>query len=326
MRIGILAFGLVWAAILCAQHRRFSWQDACFKNPGAPYCPGHDVAVKRSVPAKEAGPQSGVTSQQPSGIVACGVDWRFADPFADALAGFNFRKLSSSSLARGLIAQLGANQGLTDADMQKIFRALTGADQVALSVHDNRVVFMVTGRGTDSIPVLEPGWKSAPVGTNAVLVGHTEAVNQAIQRIATEQPPAGLTSLAEERRASSEFWAVGSGGLAGPQAVSAGVNGFSLAISIQDRLTSDLAFEFNKAPDASTIGMWAATFPGAALKGNMVLARASMEAGELQQKFGPIAASPLGQSLAPLIKAARHLPAGDTTETTRAKPVIYGLE
>jgi len=281
--------------------------------------------ARRCGQALGAGQGSGA-SKRPSVIVADGIDWRFADPFADALAGFNFRKLSSSSLASGLITQLGANQGLTESDMQRIFRALTGADQIALSVHENQIVFMVSGRGTDSIPVLEPGWKSAPVGTNAVLVGHTEAVDEAVQRIATEQPPAGLKKLGAERRASSEFWAVGSGGLAGPQAVSAGVNGFSLAISIQDRLTSDLAFEFNKAPDASTIGMWAATFPGAALKGNMVLARASMETAELQQKFGPIAASPLGQNLAPLIKAARHLPAGDTTETTRAKPVIFGLE
>jgi hypothetical protein len=324
MRIRILAFGLVWAAILCAQHHRFSWQDACFKNPRAPYCPGHDVAVKPSVPAKEAGPRSGLTNPQPSVIVAGGIDWRFADPFADALAGLNFSKLSSSPLARGLIAQLGANQGLTEADVQRIFRALTGADQVALSVHDNRIVFMVTGYVTDSKPALEAGWKVVPVGGNAMLVGHTEAVDQAVQRIATEQPPAGLTSLAEERRTSSEFWAVGSGGLAGPQAVSAGVNGFSLAISIQDCLTSDVAFEFNRAPDVNALRLWPATL-GAAMKGSLVLVRVSMDAGEVQQKFGPIAASPLGQSLAPLIKAARYLPVRDITET-HTKPVIYGLE
>jgi hypothetical protein len=312
-------------ASLCGQHR-FSWQDACFKNPGAPYCPGHDVAVKHT----RAGSRNGATNQQPSSVTPLaiapgGIDWRFADPFADVLAGFNFSKLSSSPLARGLIAQLGSNQGLTEADITKIFDGLTRADQVALSVRDNRIVFMVTSRATDSAPVLAPGWKVAPVGANAMLIGHTEAVDQAVQRIATDEPPAGLTQLAEERRSSSEFWAVGSGGLAGPQAVNAGVNGFSLAISIQERLTSDLAFEFNGPPDVNTIRTWPLTHDGA-IKGNMVLARVSMEAGQVQERFGPLAASPLGQSLAPLIKAARYLPVRNTTETTRAKPVIYGLD
>src|SRR5258708_7233259 len=46
MRIRILALGLAWTASLCGQHHRFSWQEACFKNPRAPYCSGHEYAVK----------------------------------------------------------------------------------------------------------------------------------------------------------------------------------------------------------------------------------------------------------------------------------------
>jgi hypothetical protein len=177
-------------------------------------------------------------------IVAGGIDWRFADALADALAGLNGTTLSASPVARSLIAQLGANQGLSAADMQKISARLSSVNQVALSVRDNRMVVMITGRVTDStLPALEAGWKAVPVMGNAMLVGNAEAVDQAVQRMAMDVPPADLTRLAEERQANSEFWAVGSARLAGPQAVSAGVKRFSLTVSIQDRLTTDLAFE-----------------------------------------------------------------------------------
>jgi hypothetical protein len=87
-----------------------------------------------------------------------------------------------------------------------------------------------------------------------------------------------------------------------------------------------MAFEFNQVPDANTLRMWPATLGGATIEGNVVHARMSMEAAEMEQKFGPIAASPLGQSLAALIKAARYLPVRGTTETRHTKPVIYGLD
>ncbi len=88
-------------------------------------------------------------------IVIGGIDWQFVDPFADAVAGFNFRGLSSSPLARRLIAQLGTNQGISEADIKKIFDGLSGVEQIALSMRDNRIVVMVTGRVSDStLPAL----------------------------------------------------------------------------------------------------------------------------------------------------------------------------
>src|SRR5438034_2163765 len=53
--IRILVAGFVCVASLCGQRgHHFSWQDACFKNPGAPYCQGRDYAVKRTRPGKDA--------------------------------------------------------------------------------------------------------------------------------------------------------------------------------------------------------------------------------------------------------------------------------
>src|SRR5579864_4123529 len=131
VRIRILAIGLASVTGLCAQHQRFSWQDACFKNPGAPFCPGHDSAVKPTKPTKNAAPGTPVTDSEPipstpekvtpSVIVVGGIDWRFVDPAADAMAGFNVSRISASPLAHSLIAQLGVNQGLTAPDMEKIF-------------------------------------------------------------------------------------------------------------------------------------------------------------------------------------------------------------
>lgn len=148
----MLVSGVACAAGLCGQHH-FSWQDACFNNPGAPFCPGHEYAVRKTGPKKDgasgnAGTAAGPfkprpESVTPSIIVVGGMNWRFADPGADAVARFRPAKLSAFSLSRGLIAQLGA--GLDGAALQKIFEGLSGVEQVALSVRGDQVVIMVTG-------------------------------------------------------------------------------------------------------------------------------------------------------------------------------------
>src|SRR5262249_22201687 len=144
-----------------------------------------------------------------------------------------------------------------EAHIQKIFGGLSGVDQVALSVRNNRVVVMVTGGVTDSsLPAPESGSKAVRVSGNAMLVGHADAVDQAAQRIAMKVPPAELTHLAEQQQASSDFWAIGSAGIVGPQAVSAGVKRFSMTVSLRNSLTADMAFEFNGVPSADTLRLW----------------------------------------------------------------------
>jgi hypothetical protein len=323
----------VCAAALCGQHR-FNWQNYCFDHPAAPFCPGHEYAIKQP-PAKDA--RSVVTNPFPATpqhltpalIVVGGIDWRFADPSADALVGFNVKGLSASPLAGNLISQLGASQGVTEADMQKIFDRLSGVEQIILSIRDNQIVAMVTA--TDlAPPAPEAGWKAVPISGNAMLIGHAGAVDQAVQRIAMKGPPAELTHLAEERQANSEFWAVGSAALvgpqAGPQAVSDQVKQFSLSLWIRNRLTADAAFEFNGAPSANILQMWQTTLGATTLEGNVIHVRASMNADEAQQKFGQIAASPLGGRLAALVTAARYLPVRDISVPRKDKPVIYGLD
>jgi hypothetical protein len=332
MGIRILALGLVWAASLCGQ-RRFSWQGYCFDHPAAPFCSGHEYAIKpqpkdakhRDVVTNPYAPAPSIVT--PTIIVIGGIDWRFADPLADTLAGFNFSGLSTSPLARNLIAQLGASQGITEADLRKIFDGLSGVDQIALSIRDNKIVALVTGNVTDStLPAPEAGWKAVPVSANAMLVGYPEAVDQAAQRIAMKLPLAEFTRLAVEQQAGSDLWAIGPAALVGPQAVSAGVKRFTLTVSVRNRLTSDLAFEFDAAPDADTLRTWPATLGSAALEGNAVHVRMSMEAYEVQQGFGPIVASPVGQRLAALVQGTRYLPARNATVPSHTKPVIYGLD
>ncbi len=62
------------------------------------------------------------------------------------------------------------------------------------------------------------------------------------------------------------------------------------------------------------------------LEGRVVHVRTSIEAEEIDQKFAEIAASPVGQRLSELVKAAQYLPAPDTTVKKRTRPVIYGLD
>jgi hypothetical protein len=195
-------------------------------------------------------------------------------------------------------------------------------DQIALSVHDNQIVVMVTGSVTDlTLPAPAAGLKAVPISASTMLVGHPEAVDQATQRIAMKGPPTDLTRLAQERQGSSEFWAIGPAALIGPQAITAGVIRFTLTVSVRDQLASDLAFEFSRAPDADTLQKWQAT-----LEDNVAHIKTSMEADEAQRTFGRIIASPVGQHLATLVQAARYLPVRNAIVPNHTKPVIYGLD
>src|SRR6516162_8346906 len=125
MRTIVLA--LVCTAAVYGQSR-FNWSNYCFKNETAAFCPGRDYAV-RNPPPTSAAPKStpGVVTRPfhsapetrtatPSMIVLGGIDWRFADPFADVLAGFNLSGLVNSPLVRGLLTQIGSDRGLTEED------------------------------------------------------------------------------------------------------------------------------------------------------------------------------------------------------------------
>jgi hypothetical protein len=341
----MIAVGLVCTASLWAQ--KFSWQDACFKNPGAPYCPGHDFAIKPQPPTEQKSkgvvtntfsPNANATPRgsrsngngttAPALISIGGIDWRFADPFPDALIGMNFSRLSGSPMARALVAQLGAQQGLNTADLEKIFDGLSDVDQVAISVHNNRMVAMITGQVTETaaMPVPEAGFKIVPITGNSMLLGHADAVDQAARRVAAPAWPSDLTRMAEERQASCEFWLIGSAGLAGPQAASTGLKRFTMAVYIRDRLISDIAFEFNGIPAPAVLKNLQTAVGPISVEGATAHYRMSIEASEVQQRFGQIAASPAGKQLSALVAAAKYIPARDTSVPKQTKPVIYGLD
>jgi hypothetical protein len=253
------------------------------------------------------------------------MDWRFVDPFADAVLGINFSRIVDSSLAQSLVAQLGAKAGMTEADVKKLFDGLSGLDQIALSVRGDKMVVMMTGSVTEtSPPPPEAGMKVVSVSAGVMLLGTPDAVDQAMQRINMKVPLSDMAKSAQERQAGSEFWAMGSARLFGPQAQSAGLRRFFLTVWIRNNLISDLAFEFNGVPNPKALQGLSKL--GGTLEGNVLHARTAIEASELQQKFAEVVASPAGDQLAALISAARSLPARDTTAPKQTKPVIYGLE
>jgi hypothetical protein len=332
---------VVWAlsaASLPAQSK-FSWQDSCFKNPGLPYCQGRDFAVKPPPPPPPPSPtvvrgtgqnRSGnQTSTGPATLMTIGaIDWRFADPMADVLVGMNFSRIAASPLAKGLISQFAAKQGLTDADVEKIFDSLSGVDQLALSMRNNRVVAMITGSSaTLSMPPSEPGEKSAVLPGGALLIGHSDAVDEAMQRIQWKRPLTELTQSAEARQATAELWAIAPGAIGGPQAVSTGLRRLYLMVWLRDKLTTDVALDFNGVANPNALHAWQSKLgPSATVEGNTVHLRTAMDSAELKQRFAEIAASPVGQPLGALIQAARSLPSRDLSQPKRTKPVIYGLD
>jgi hypothetical protein len=304
----------------------FDFTEACFKNPRLPYCPGRDFAPAPA--GKNGAPGATAAGAMPlSTIDAAGIDWRFADPAADAIAVLNGKRLSSAPFAHGLIGQL-ASPG----EAENAFGALSGVNQVALSVAGDKIVIWVTGRPADSIlPAPKAGWKSVPLAGNAVLMGTAEAVDQAAQRmsmdIALGDIALGeLARLAQLRPADCEFWEAGSAKLAGKEAVSAGVQRFELTASMQDRLSSETAFEFDAAPDPGAIRPWLSTLGDAKIEGNAVHLTTSLDADATRRNLSQIAVSPLGQRLATILAAARYLPVRDSGTTVHTHPVIYGLD
>ena len=146
------------------------------------------------------------------------------------------------------------------------------------------MVVMITGRVANAdLPASEPGLKVVPVSGNAMLVGHSDAVDAAVRRIAAPSWPTDLTRMAEERQAGSEFWAIGSPALVGPQAVGAGVKRIYMTVSIRDRFISDVAFEFNAVPTAATLKTWQTSLGAISVEGNVAHVRMYMEASEVQR-------------------------------------------
>lgn len=327
--------GLFVATSLFGQHghRRFSWQESCFNNFGLPYCQGHDFAIKQ--PKGKNGSSPGVAGYvdfpavnvTPAEVVSGAIDWRFADPSADTLVGLHAKKLTAAPLARKMVAQLETSLGVAPAEIDNILERLSGVEQVGISVGQGQTVVMVTGRESDSTSApLEPGWKAAPVYGNALLIGPAEAVDQAVQRLAKDDPPGDMMRLAMRRQANNEFWALGFPGQPGPEAGSTKVQSFSLELALRDRFfISDLALEFSAPPDAKALGTWAPPLK-AAVEGNVVRASTTIESEEVQQKLGLIAASPIGEHLTALVKPTRYLPIHDVTVPKQVKPKIYGLD
>lgn len=330
---GLLACLLLTASVYGQydRNKRFSWQEACFNNFSAPFCQGSDIVIKqksgKNGTSSASGPGFVVPAQNVTAaeIIAGAIDWRFADPSAGTLVGFHAREIAASPIARKVIARLAATQGLAPVDAEKLMERLNAVAQVGISIHQDQMVVMLTGRSAEStLPPLESGWKAASVAGNAVLVGHVDAVDQAIQRLAKNDPPSELMGLAMSRQATAEFWVESFTGLPDAVAGTAQVKQYSLGIWLRDYLTSHLELEFSAAPDAKTLATWGPALDRAP-EDNVVRVTTRVEADEVQQRLAAIAANPIAQQLTAIVKPIRYLPIPDITALQKTKPIIYGL-
>jgi hypothetical protein len=324
MKYRTLALGVFCVAILSGQHR-MSWQNLCFNNPALPVCPGHDYAIKPDKKAaKNRKDGSTAPGAAPLSAADSDIDWRFADPGADALVGFNLTALRDSPVARNLILQLGAKQGLNEAGLQKIFDTLSGVDQIIISVYNNRAVAMLTGRVSEAMfPAPEPGLRAALVSDGVLLFGRSDQVDEARRRMTTSIPLSEITQFADDRHSDSHFWAIAQPKLAGAQAVSAGVRRVNMTVLLGDQVTSDIGLQFFGSPTPDKLRTWQPTLGDAVVEGNNVHVRRSLEPAEAKEKLTDFLTSPIGDQLALLISAGRYLPPSDGPK--RARPVVVGL-
>jgi hypothetical protein len=328
VKIRKVALALACIASLFGQ-KKFSWQNACFNNPGLPYCQGRDFAVKPTKPGKDGsgGTYGGGTSlpaddAAPAVIGMSGINWRFADPLADSLVSASFNSLSPSPLARFVMSAVAANQGLKEANMGPIFDAFSSVNQVAVSLRGDQTLIMVSGCSKEcSVPALEAGWKALPTD-NGMLIGPAEAVDQAAQRIAANGPLPELARSARNLQANGDIWVASS---IDPDTVKAGAKRVVVTASVRDRLTGDSVFEFSQAPDAKTIEMLPVGPGIASVEGTKVHVKMSVEIDKVQPNLAEIAVTPLGEYLWVLVKAGQSVPARDPAKA-QPKPKIFGLD
>lgn len=103
---------------------------------------------------------------------------------------------------------------------------------------------MITGRLAGSTPPPpEAGMKYHILSGDAVLLGHAEAVDEALRRIAFPAHDTEQTLLAARLAAQYDFWACGGPGpaaMTGTQrALPPGINHIQLAVSLRDSFTVD---------------------------------------------------------------------------------------
>lgn len=347
MKLGITLAGLVCVA---AFGQKMNWQDHCFNNPGSPVCKGHEYAVK---PAPKENAPSGVTRTMfpsiqnggPRGqgnfgsggapimdALGSAMNWKFADPSADVIAGISVKALTASDLAKHLVGQLAIQGGLSQPDVDALFQKLSDTEQVTVSVKNNQVVAFVIGQVPDaivqsgSLTFADTGLKAVQVSRFAMLVGHVQAVDQALARIADGAPISGLTTLAEMRaRSGAEFWAIGSAAFVLPEAARAGAMRSAMTVWIRDVVTTELAFDMNGAPTPAALRSAQARLGPVGVEGNTVFTRTAMNGNDMVAQFPAMMGGPVGGQLSALVVAARYLPASDPAAKKR-KPTIVGLD
>ncbi|HEY3740283.1 MAG TPA: hypothetical protein VGL53_10585 [Bryobacteraceae bacterium] len=350
MKLRIVLAGLVCVAAALGQ--KFSWQDHCFNNPGSPACKGHEYAVKpapkENAPSgvtrtmfpsiQNGGPRSGVAGNfGPGGApimdaVGSAMNWKFADPASDVIAGVSVKALASSDVAKHLVGLLATQGGLSQPDIDALFQKLSDVDQVIVSVKNNQIVAFVIGPVPDaiiqvgSVTFPDTGLKAVQVSKFAMLVGHVAAVDQALARIADGAPLSGLTPIAELRaRSGAEFWAIGASAFVTPEAAHAGAMRSALTVWIRDMVTTELAFDMTSAPTPAALRAAQAKLGPVAVEGNTVFTRTAINPNDLVAQFPAMMGGPIGGQLSALVSAARYLPAADPAAKKR-KPVIVGLD
>ncbi len=245
----------------------------------------------------------------PSVISVGAIDWRFADPAADALVSTSFSNLAPSPLAhfrdvsiRSQSRLEGSGHGEDDARLR---RRTAGGD--------------LDARQSDPHPGNRPLAGSEPARARSRLEGRAPAaqVDLAIERLNKDVPLPELARTAT-RLANGDLWAASNGNAPGLKKV-------SVFASMRSRPTSDSVFEFVQPPDGNAIAALASGPGLVSVQGSTVHVKMSLDAENVQANVPDLATAPLGEYIGVLFRARRYILAGDPAKS-QPKPKIAGLD
>ena len=138
MRLKALAFAIL-CAIECPAQSHMNWQNYCFEHPKAAFCPNREFSGKRTQPNEPEPTSPAVirsnarvntpgaarapvtaTNANVIATVRSDINFQFADPAADALAGIHVRRIVDAEITRALISALLSRRGLNQEAVQDL--------------------------------------------------------------------------------------------------------------------------------------------------------------------------------------------------------------
>src|SRR5262249_25568851 len=246
--------------------------------------------------------------------------WSFAHPGADMLMAIDVAALEQSSVLRQMLTRLPEAVQVNARNFAGQLKQIGEVEKAWLSVRSGDFLALLQGRLNfpAGFVQLGNGMASYRISKTAVVLGHTAAVTQAIQRLSHATSAASLASRRMATlNAGNAIFVSGTRSLLNAQSTVPvselnDLSGFSFGAALRDGLNIDLRLNSNTVAGAQRLlqairknetARSSGADATAQVQGTSVRIAFSVPQAELLQSFDKALASPMGQRLVAMASA-----------------------